>query len=125
MRSPSICDIHNQIQVLILIHRGNTIDGDDNSISVMLRALEKPVLMNSICQRAYGSIFQVPIMMCAGYIYGGRDTCQGDSGGPLTVDGHVIGIVSFGKGCGEPKFPGIYTNVAVFRDWINNILQST
>ena len=39
---------------------------------------------------------------------------QGDSGGGLvmrTADGSytLSGIVSFGKGCGDPRYPGVYT----------------
>ncbi|XP_037074941.1 venom protease-like [Pollicipes pollicipes] len=52
-----------------------------------------------------------------------RDACRGDSGGPLMVqlpDGsyQLIGIVSTGVGCGNPKFPGIYTKVSSYIDWI-------
>lgn len=51
-----------------------------------------------------------------------KDSCQGDSGGPLVkhVAGQTttIGIVSFGAGCGT--FPGVYTEVSQYRDWIND-----
>ncbi|KAM8719514.1 hypothetical protein ACLKA7_005708 [Drosophila subpalustris] len=46
------------------------------------------------------------------------DSCQGDSGGPLICDNKVVGVVSFGTGCGEPDSAGVYTDVYYFRDWI-------
>lgn len=53
---------------------------------------------------------------------GGEDTCQGDSGGPLVWHGKrgpvLVGLVSFGPGCGLDDTPGIYTDVAYYRDWI-------
>ncbi|KAF0299053.1 Venom protease [Amphibalanus amphitrite] len=51
-----------------------------------------------------------------------RDACRGDSGGPLMAlsDGsyQLVGVVSGGLGCGNPEFPGVYTKVAAYRDWI-------
>jgi len=38
---------------------------------------------------------------------------QGDSGGPLINDRReMVGIVSWGTGCGEPNYPGVYANIA-------------
>ncbi|CAF1030862.1 unnamed protein product, partial [Brachionus calyciflorus] len=60
--------------------------------------------------------------ICAGEYGGGKDTCQGDSGGPLYIqDGNTfifVGATSFGVGCGDPGYPGIYTRVAFYLDWI-------
>lgn len=53
---------------------------------------------------------------------GDQDTCQGDSGGPLVWHGKngpvLVGLVSFGPGCGLDDTPGIYTDVAYYLDWI-------
>uniref|UniRef100_A0A8C3QIV4 Peptidase S1 domain-containing protein n=1 Tax=Cyanoderma ruficeps TaxID=181631 RepID=A0A8C3QIV4_9PASS len=60
-------------------------------------------------------------MLCAGLPQGGVDTCQGDSGGPLLYSGEhwqVVGIVSWGQGCGTPSTPGVYTSVRAYLDWI-------
>ncbi|XP_058519824.1 transmembrane protease serine 4 isoform X4 [Ochotona princeps] len=66
-------------------------------------------------------------MLCAGIPGGGVDTCQGDSGGPLMYHSsqwQVVGIVSWGHGCGSPSTPGVYTKVAAYLDWIYNVRES-
>ncbi len=58
-------------------------------------------------------------MICAGEE--GRDSCEGDSGGPLIAGDsglRQVGIVSFGKGCGQKSFPGVYTRIDQYLDWI-------
>ena len=57
-------------------------------------------------------------MICAGFAAGGHDACLGDSGGPLVIGSQLVGIVSWGIGCGRPNFPGVYTSTGNLRTWI-------
>ncbi|XP_014237612.1 chymotrypsin-1-like [Trichogramma pretiosum] len=50
-----------------------------------------------------------------------RGQCNGDSGGPLTLDGKLIGVVSWSikdPDCGSMKYPAVYTRVSEYIDWI-------
>lgn len=58
-------------------------------------------------------------MICAGVPgIDGRDACTGDAGGPLYYGDILVGIISFGNGCGNGSFPRVSTSVASYTDWI-------
>ncbi|XP_058150155.1 complement factor I isoform X2 [Dasypus novemcinctus] len=77
------------------------------------------------CSKFYGKRYYEKEMQCAGTKDGSIDACKGDSGGPLVCTDvnnvtYVWGIVSWGENCGKPEFPGVYTRVATYFDWISN-----
>eukprot|EP00980_Cylindrotheca_fusiformis_P031118 scaffold25830_cov162-Cylindrotheca_fusiformis.AAC.19 len=72
------------------------------------------------CNSMYEGEIVEDIMFCAGVPAGGKDSCQGDSGGPiLDRFGTQVGVVSWGYGCGQANFPGVYSRVSGGLDWIN------
>ncbi|XP_032682792.1 trypsin-1-like [Odontomachus brunneus] len=84
-----------------------------------LRKVEVPLVSNAECSSLYENRTITSRMLCAGYTnVGGKDACQGDSGGPLVQYGRLIGVVSWGFGCADPAYPGVYTRIAALRDWI-------
>ncbi|EDV91460.1 spaetzle-processing enzyme [Drosophila grimshawi] len=61
------------------------------------------------------------------------DTCQGDSGGPLMIKSDVgeqqvffvTGVVSYGPTpCGLQGWPGVYTRVGNYIDWVETKLKA-
>lgn len=84
-----------------------------------LRAVNITLQPMEICNgtTSYNGAIKIG-MLCAGDWQGGRDACQGDSGGPLVCNGQLAGIVSHGNGCGEAAYPGVYADVAYYREWI-------
>ncbi|MFI1358947.1 serine protease [Streptomyces sp. NPDC020898] len=93
---------------------GDITGGGDYARS--LRAARVRVLTDALCERAYpGSAdgtYRADSMLCAGEAGGGPDACQGDSGGPLVAQGRLVGLVSWGSGCGRPGSPGVYTRIS-------------
>ncbi|MEY9485790.1 secreted trypsin-like serine protease [Streptomyces calvus] len=81
-----------------------------------LHAARVRVQPDALCEGAYpgGSegTYRAGTMLCAGEVQGGRDACQGDSGGPLVARGRLIGLVSWGAGCGWVGSPGVYTRIS-------------
>lgn len=67
-------------------------------------------------------------VLCAGnFLRGGVDSCQGDSGGPAVMtlgenNQSLVGIVSWGIGCGLPQKPGVYTRVSSYVAWIDGAI---
>lgn len=91
--------------------------------------LAVPVNDHGTCARKFTDrgITLLESQLCAGGDYA-RDSCDGDSGGPLMRQGQMDrwfleGVVSFGNRCGLQGWPGVYTRVADYIDWIRSSLK--
>lgn len=74
----------------------------------------------------YGRAYDARGMLCAGTAGSTIDACSGDSGGPLAVQENGVwilaGITSWGNECALPDYPGLYTRVTTYVDWIQAYL---
>lgn len=106
----------------------------------ILQQVQIPIQENSLCEKAFKKVkmFVSPkqfdeSVICAGNLGGAHDSCKGDSGGPMFLPKrnsdngkfyyHQYGVVSYGKDCGLPDMPALYTRVSHFADWIKKELK--
>ncbi|CAH1992408.1 unnamed protein product [Acanthoscelides obtectus] len=101
-----------------------------------LKKVSMPVLPRNDCtwklrEVRLGPFFRLhKSFICAGG-QANKDTCKGDGGSPLVCPirerpgkYQQAGIVSWGLTCGLHATPGVYVNIALFRDWIDFIVQA-
>ncbi|BES88123.1 serine protease [Nesidiocoris tenuis] len=104
-------------------------------VSSKLMEADITLINNSECNKMWGDKDRTTprgidskTMICAGEKEGGKDACSGDSGGPLVVNQpgtclkKQVGVTSFGRDCGLPNTPGIYTRVSAYIPWIESIV---
>ena len=123
----------------------------EGPIPITIQEAAVPIIDNKICTAVYGRNHDkrnkstnddadesdladffvhgwLDSLICAGYGNGEVDACQGDSGGPLlmVIDGRwtLMGIISIGFKCAEPGFPGVYTRVSSYLDWIHKFKRT-
>jgi len=113
--------------------------GDDSQFSRTLKQTPQTLMLPQFCEKSLrqflGQFYQFPKkgMVCA-YESEGKDSCFGDGGGalaclvntpdyPKSNQYHVVGLVSWGVGCGMPKVPSAYVAIWDYLDWIWNIIS--
>ncbi|KAL2098740.1 hypothetical protein ACEWY4_005220 [Coilia grayii] len=115
-----------------LFHNGTNswVTGWGNIGGETLEEVEVPVIGNRQCDCFYkDSPLKVSEnMICAGLLLSGKDSCQGDSGGPMVSQQNSVwilsGVVSYGRGCAQAGYPGVYTRVSRYQSWINSEINS-
>lgn len=89
----------------------------------VLSFIRIPVAPRNECVQAMRNVV-TDNMLCAGILGDPRDACEGDSGGPMVASFHdtwfLVGLVSWGEGCGRLHNYGVYTRVSRYLDWIHS-----
>lgn len=97
----------------------------------ILQEVSVPIITQKKCRHntRYRTKEITENMICAGYDRGVIDACQGDSGGPMVWRGSAdsaysqIGIVSWGQGCARSGYPGVYTRIGRYIEWIISVMK--
>ena len=93
----------------------------------ILQEAKVKLISQESCRAAYSVAEITPRMLCAGGD-GVTDTCQGDSGGPLVCQGdhkfYLTGVTSWGFGCATKGKPGVYANIMLLRQWIEENINN-
>ena len=104
---------------------GKTSAGDTASLSATLLEADLQTVDCDSVPDYHGHV--TAFMLCAGAP--GKDSCQGDSGGPLVLtygEPVLVGIVSWGVGCGGPGQPGVYVRIDQnhYLNWIRRAIAA-
>ncbi|XP_068622389.1 trypsin-1 isoform X2 [Battus philenor] len=110
----------------IVVGWGRTSEG--GQLPAIVQEVKVPILSLTQCRgMKYRASRITNNMLCAGRA--STDSCQGDSGGPLLVQQgekyQIVGIVSWGVGCGRPGYPGVYTRITRYLSWIRANLRDS
>ena len=97
------------------------------TVTDRLQEVQVPIVADRDCDRNYSLMGGIDerTMVCAGELYGTKDSCQGDSGGPLVAPDATgaltqVGVVSWGFGCGYPTQYGVYSRIGddALNSWV-------
>ncbi len=99
--------------------------------SEQLQFVDLDMMNDTACVDGYSDT-RLPVtdnMMCASRE--NKDACQGDSGGGayyiepgIEETVYLAGIVSYGIGCSDQKYHGVYTRAYNFRDWLSGVSRA-
>eukprot|EP00076_Gallus_gallus_P043534 XP_025009072.1 vitamin K-dependent protein C isoform X3 [Gallus gallus] len=101
---------------------GSTSD-EMRNYSALLSYIEIPIVPKNECAQVMTNTIS-DNMLCAGSLGDRKDSCSGDSGGPMATKykdtWFLVGLVSWGEGCGKKEKFGVYTKVSQYLEWIQH-----
>lgn len=102
------------------------VNESDTRYSDAINVIKIPLVDHSTCRQAMVNNVTENVL-CGGVLGKVQDACEGDSGGPMMVQYRetwfLIGLVSWGEGCGHKDKLGIYTKVSNYLEWIDRVRE--
>ncbi|CAI9616659.1 unnamed protein product, partial [Staurois parvus] len=102
-------------------------DQSHRNRTMILSYIQVPIVSSNICSEVM-SARVTDNMLCAGILGDIQDACSGDSGGPMVTrfggTWFLVGLVSWGEGCGRLDNFGVYTKVHYYLDWISQTMAN-
>ncbi|XP_058668339.1 vitamin K-dependent protein C isoform X2 [Ammospiza caudacuta] len=100
----------------------------NHTYAAFLRYIQIPIVPRNECAQAMHSQLS-DNMLCAGSLGDRKDSCHGDSGGPMFTrykdTWFLVGLVSWGEGCGRKGKFGVYTKVSQYLEWIQHHIDKS
>ncbi|XP_029381576.1 vitamin K-dependent protein C [Echeneis naucrates] len=97
---------------------------DSTQFSSALNVIKIPLVSHSVCAQKMTNNISNNVL-CAGILGQRMDACEGDSGGPMVTlyrdTWFLVGLVSWGEGCGLEDKLGIYTKVSNYNEWMDRV----
>ncbi|XP_017297086.1 vitamin K-dependent protein C [Kryptolebias marmoratus] len=98
---------------------------DNGMYSSALNVIKVPLVNHSFCSQQMVPHQLSSNVLCAGILGQSVDACEGDSGGPMVTlyrdTWFLVGLVSWGEGCGLKDKLGVYTKVSNYNQWIRQV----
>ncbi|XP_062373690.1 tryptase-2-like [Sardina pilchardus] len=121
---PTPLDVFNTSSECWVTGWGDLDEGSSLGGEETLQQVKLPLVDDDTCRKKFPDTTDK--QFCAGYMEGGKDSCQGDSGGPLVCKSGSkfvqVGVVSYGHGCAQRGYPGVYTRVISYTEFIQNAI---
>ncbi|XP_061776656.1 vitamin K-dependent protein C [Nerophis ophidion] len=100
---------------------------DSARFSSALNVIRVPLVSRDVCAGLMSHNI-TNNMLCGGILGQRIDACEGDSGGPMVTlhadTWFLVGLVSWGEGCGREDKLGIYTKVSNYNEWIDTVREN-
>uniref|UniRef100_A0A3Q2Q5Z6 Vitamin K-dependent protein C n=1 Tax=Fundulus heteroclitus TaxID=8078 RepID=A0A3Q2Q5Z6_FUNHE len=100
---------------------------DTGKHSSALNVIKVPLINHTFCSELMLPHELSNNVLCAGILGQSVDACEGDSGGPMVTlyrnTWFLVGLVSWGEGCGRKDKLGIYTKVSNYNEWIGQVRE--
>lgn len=125
---PANADLTLQDRTGVVAGWGYTSEGGRKRPQPVMLYVTQVIQRQRYCERVLADYSYNPDSTFCAYKRG-YDACQGDSGGgfvsPLNGRWFLLGIISFGIGCGKPGVPGVYTDIRRYLPWIAQKVKET